>query len=56
MSSFGIVYALDMDPTQLLPSKIHYKFTSTDKITKLPAIFLISISPAMKIEVMVACK
>jgi len=49
MNSFGIVYTLDIGPTPLLPSKIHYKFTSTNKITKLSAIFLTSISALVKI-------
>jgi len=35
MSGFGIVYALDISPTQLLLSKILCKFTAIDKITKL---------------------
>jgi len=34
MNGFGIVYALDMSPNQLLLSKVHSNFSLSDKITK----------------------
>jgi len=46
MSSFVIVYTYDMGLDQLLPSKIHSNFNSSNKITKIWISTLVEIFPS----------